>query len=116
MATYLVVENGTVTNAIEWDGVTPYDPGQGATLFLAGTDGTWVGWTTADGGKTFQPPPEPPAPDLTETEQLAVTLVQAGVLTSDQAVAAVPTAADAINAAAIVAQPADPAQPVQAQV
>ncbi|WP_157084822.1 hypothetical protein [Sphingomonas pituitosa] len=32
MAVYLVRQEGAVINRIEWDGVTPYDPGEGRTL------------------------------------------------------------------------------------
>lgn len=32
MAVYRVVEAGAVVNRIEWDGVSPYDPGDGRTL------------------------------------------------------------------------------------
>ena len=32
MAVYLVIENGETMNRIEWDGETPYDPGEGREL------------------------------------------------------------------------------------
>jgi hypothetical protein len=32
MAIYLVIEDGEVVNRIEWDGVTPYEPGEGQEL------------------------------------------------------------------------------------
>ncbi|WP_294056076.1 hypothetical protein [Sphingomonas sp.] len=32
MAVYRVVQDGDVVNRIEWDGVTPYDPGEGLVL------------------------------------------------------------------------------------
>ncbi|MET0310357.1 MAG: hypothetical protein ABW023_16750 [Sphingomonas sp.] len=32
MAVYLVIENGVAVNRIEWDGETPYDPGEGREL------------------------------------------------------------------------------------
>lgn len=32
MAVYLVIENGETVNRIEWDGETPYDPGEGRVL------------------------------------------------------------------------------------
>ncbi len=32
MAVYLVREAGSIINRIEWDGTTPYDPGEGRTL------------------------------------------------------------------------------------
>jgi len=32
MAVYLVIENGETVNRIEWDGETPYDPGEGREL------------------------------------------------------------------------------------
>lgn len=32
MAVYRVIENGETVNRIEWDGVTPYDPGEGRSL------------------------------------------------------------------------------------
>lgn len=32
MAIYRVIEAGAVVNRIEWDGVTPYDPGAGRSL------------------------------------------------------------------------------------
>lgn len=34
MAVYQVIENGETINRIEWDGVTPYDPGEGRELTL----------------------------------------------------------------------------------
>lgn len=32
MAVYRVIEAGVVVNRIEWDGVSPYDPGEGRSL------------------------------------------------------------------------------------
>ncbi len=32
MAVYRVIEAGVVINRIEWDGVSPYDPGENRTL------------------------------------------------------------------------------------
>lgn len=32
MAVYLVIENDVTVNRIEWDGETPYDPGEGREL------------------------------------------------------------------------------------
>ncbi|HEY4112852.1 MAG TPA: hypothetical protein VGM17_02220 [Rhizomicrobium sp.] len=45
---------GTVTNVVEWDGVTPYDPGAGLTIEVL-PDGVWIGWTKNAGG-TWSPP------------------------------------------------------------
>ncbi len=55
---YLVIEDATglVVNAITWDGVTPYDPGEGLTLVErsgAAAD-AWIGWTK--NGDLFNPP------------------------------------------------------------
>ena len=34
---YAVIENGVVINVIVWDGVTPYDPGEGITVVQSDT-------------------------------------------------------------------------------
>ena len=54
MAVYCVVENGIVTNAVEWDGVTPFQPYPDVTLVLAGDDGK-IG-ATWDGSKFISEP------------------------------------------------------------
>lgn len=54
---YLVVDpTGTVANAIVWDGVTPFDPGEGFTV-IPQPEGVWIGWTR-DGETWIAPLPE----------------------------------------------------------
>jgi hypothetical protein len=62
---YCMVQNGTVVNLIDWDGVTPYTPPEGCELH------EWegpvnIGWLWVDGAPVDPnpppPPPEPPAP------------------------------------------------------
>lgn len=48
MARYSVVDaQGKIANVIEWDGVTPYDPGEGLQLVphVAVPTGDWIGDT-----------------------------------------------------------------------
>lgn len=55
MARYAVIRNQRIDNIIEWDGVTEYDPGEGAELRLL-EDGSPV--TIGD-----EVEPEPGAPE-----------------------------------------------------
>jgi hypothetical protein len=55
---YLIVRDadGLVVNAIRYDGNSPYDPGEGMTLYPWDEDARpWVGWVLANGEWT---PPE----------------------------------------------------------
>jgi hypothetical protein len=60
MSSYLVIdENGFCVNAIAYDGVSPYDPGEG--LSIVPWDEMvrpWVGWRLVD-GQWHGPPQEP---------------------------------------------------------
>ena len=56
MPTYLVIEGGKVTNAIEWDGETPH----GINGLVVRGEGN-VGWKW-DGEKAFDPNPTAPHP------------------------------------------------------
>ena len=56
--TYAVVAGGKVVNVVVWDGVQPYDPGEGVTMvplpFEEDEDGVrrytgGIGWTFRDG-------------------------------------------------------------------
>jgi len=54
---YAVVENGTVSNVVLWDGETDWAPPIGAaSVALADTDAISIGWTYD--GKQFAAPPE----------------------------------------------------------
>ena len=61
---YLVLNaDGLVINVIVWDGITPYNAGQGDTL-IALTDapqGAWTGWAYIDG--VWTAPPDQGFPD-----------------------------------------------------
>lgn len=55
---YLIVRDsdGLVLNAIRYDGTSPYDPGEGCTLYPWDEDARpWIGWTLSNGEWT---PPE----------------------------------------------------------
>jgi len=72
MSTYLVVNSdGLVENAIEWDGETEYDPGEGCTLEAVDgkPGGPWVGWTKNKG--KFVAPPAPPVDPGVERRRAA---------------------------------------------
>lgn len=60
---YLIVRDadGLVLNAIRYDGTSPYDPGEGCSLYPWDEDARpWVGWTrNPDGTWTAPPEPEP---------------------------------------------------------
>jgi hypothetical protein len=47
MSVYLVLDgDGTVVNAIEWDGIEPYTPFDGEQLVPYDVDiGHWIGWS-----------------------------------------------------------------------
>lgn len=49
-----------VTNIIVWDGMSPYDPGEGNTLIKI-NDGVYcaIGWIYDPATQTFSPPAEP---------------------------------------------------------
>ena len=59
MSIYLVVKtsSGVVENAIEWDGESEYDAGNGNEL-IAPVGQVWIGWTRNSEG-IFEPPPPP---------------------------------------------------------
>lgn len=59
---YLVLDtDGTVVNAIAWDGESPYDPGDGLALELVPAGSyAGIGWRKVGGDFL---PPEPPAND-----------------------------------------------------
>jgi hypothetical protein len=60
MAIYAIIENGTVINVVEWDGVSNWSPPSGATALLP-PDGTQFGvGYTYDGQQFVAPPPPPP--------------------------------------------------------
>ena len=58
MAVYCIVQNGVVTNTIEWDGITPYADPFGGTLIEASGEGQ-IG-ATWDGTTFVMPVPEAP--------------------------------------------------------
>lgn len=57
---YLVyeVETGLCVNVIIWDGVTPYDPGEGLAVEIV-PEGSlaWAGWTRQSEGVWIEPEP-----------------------------------------------------------
>ncbi len=68
MYRYLLTRDGVVFNVVVWDGVSPWEPGDG---LLAEPDPgmTHIGWIKQLDG-SFAPPPSPPAPEPT-VEDLA---------------------------------------------
>lgn len=59
---YLIVRDadGLVVNAIEYDGDSPYDPGEGMALYPWDEGARpWVGWTRNPDGTWTVPPPFP---------------------------------------------------------
>jgi hypothetical protein len=65
MSIYAQIENGVVTNRIEWDGVTKYNPGPQYTLVII-PDGVFVDmgylWDATNGFTA------PPVTDTTQTQ------------------------------------------------
>jgi hypothetical protein len=57
---YAIVQNGIVTNTVEWDGVTPWVAPNGSTVAQV-PDGAYVGIGSTYDGSTFSAPPQPPA-------------------------------------------------------
>ena len=55
---YAVIENGTVTNIIVWDGETVFSAGDNQ-LFMPIQDNAGIGWSWSDDGGVFIPPPAP---------------------------------------------------------
>lgn len=55
---YAIIQNGTVINTIEWDGVSPWQPPTGTTVVPI-QKGTYVGIGSAYDGATFGPPTQP---------------------------------------------------------
>lgn len=62
MSTYAIVENGVVTNVIEWDGETEWVPDAGVAVLTDGTVG--IGWSYAGSKFTAPPVPEPSPAEL----------------------------------------------------
>lgn len=60
---YAIVQNGTVINTVEWDGVAPWQPPSGTTVVQI-PDGAYVGIGSPYDGTTFGPPPTPSSPLL----------------------------------------------------
>ncbi|PRH46133.1 hypothetical protein [Burkholderia multivorans] len=56
---YAIVQNGIVTNTIEWDGVTAWKPPSGSTV-IAIPDGAYVGIGSTYANGIFGEPPQPP--------------------------------------------------------
>lgn len=55
---YAVIENGTVTNIIMWDGEAVFSAGDNQ-LFTPVQDNAGIGWSWSYDGGVFIPPPEP---------------------------------------------------------
>lgn len=60
MAIYAIVENGTVVNTVEWDGVAQWTPPQG-TSAIPVPNGAYVGIGSTYVNGVFSPPPQPPS-------------------------------------------------------
>ena len=74
MNRYAHVENGVVTNISNWDGVTPFDPGEGVTMILIDENARIGG--TYDGAFHYVAPPAP-APTA---EQIAAAEAKASAI------------------------------------
>lgn len=48
------IADGLIVNAIEYDGETPYDPGEGLGIVEGGDSDAWINWTW-DGEKLIPP-------------------------------------------------------------
>jgi hypothetical protein len=60
-STYLIIRDadGFVENAVEYDGESAYDPGEGRSLVAWDEQARpWIGWTRNPDG-SWTPPPEP---------------------------------------------------------
>lgn len=66
--TYAVIQDGVIVNVVLWDGQNDWSPPEGCTAvdITGASPQPGIGWTTSDGGGTF----EPPAPTETEGETL----------------------------------------------
>ena len=70
MNKYAHIENGTVINISNWDGVSTYDPGEGVTMILA-DENTRIGGTYDGSFHYVVPPvPEPTAEQVARQEKL----------------------------------------------
>lgn len=69
MANYVIIDNDTVVNVIEFDG-NPADFKLPTGQTMVKNTGAGIGWTTTDGGQTFTAPVTPPPPAPTP-QQLA---------------------------------------------
>lgn len=56
---YAIIQNGTVVNTIEWDGVSSWSPPAGTTAVKI-PDGAYVGIGSTYDGTNFGAPPQPP--------------------------------------------------------
>ena len=70
MKAYAHIENGIVTNISRWDGVTPYDPGDGVTMVVA-DENARIGGTYDGSFHYINPPaPEPTAEQVARQEKI----------------------------------------------
>jgi hypothetical protein len=58
MPVYALIENGTVVNMVEWDGIAPWHAPGGQTA-VAATANAMIGGTYANGTFTAAPAPAP---------------------------------------------------------
>jgi hypothetical protein len=68
---YVIVRQGVIENAVEWDGETPWSPPEGATIHQSATGD--IAWQWNDGAP-FDPNPPPlpqPPPEPTPQAKLA---------------------------------------------
>jgi hypothetical protein len=61
MNTYAIVENGTVMNVIEWDGIATWEAPPNATVVQI-PDGAYVGIGSTYSNGAFGVPPQPTVP------------------------------------------------------
>jgi hypothetical protein len=80
MARYAIVEDGVVTNIVEWDGnEEKWSPPDGADLFEA-SDAVGPGWRLSSGELAPPAQESPPVPQVVSRAQLKLALLAAGIL------------------------------------
>ncbi|WP_080437030.1 hypothetical protein [Burkholderia ubonensis] len=57
--TYAIVQNGTVVNTVEWDGITQWQVPAGTTAVQI-PDGAYIGIGSTYENGAFSAPPQPP--------------------------------------------------------
>ena len=76
MSVYAIVENGSVTNIVEWDGEAEWSPDAGEAVLVDGSVG--IGWSYSDSTFTAPLVPTPSREELvTSAEQTKSVLLDA---------------------------------------